>query len=163
VFRIAAPVQSDSIVDGEGLRAVIWCQGCDMLCDGCHNPDTWDLNGGELVEIETVISELSKLKGQKGITFSGGEPMLQPSACKEIAEWAKREMSWDVWCFSGLTYEEIKAAGGEKWEFLKCVDVLVDGRFDISKRDISLRFRGSGNQRLIRLREGNFNQRLLYV
>jgi anaerobic ribonucleoside-triphosphate reductase activating protein len=127
-----------------------------MFCDDCHNPDTWDLSGGRLVEIKAVISELSMLKGQKGITFSGGEPMLQPGACREIAEWAKRETPWDIWCFSGFAYEEIKAAGGERWEFLKFVDVLVDGRFDAHKRDISLRFRGSGNQRLIRLCDGEF-------
>jgi anaerobic ribonucleoside-triphosphate reductase activating protein len=154
VVKLASPIQSDSIVDGDGLRAVIWCQGCDKFCKGCHNPKTWDLNGGKVVKIESLISKLSQLKGQAGITFSGGEPMIQASACKKIAEWAKQEMRWSVWCFSGYTYEEIKAEGGEKWEFLKCVDVLIDGRFDISKKDISLKFKGSSNQRLTRLDKG---------
>jgi anaerobic ribonucleoside-triphosphate reductase activating protein len=79
--------------------------------------------------------------------------MLQPDACRKIAEWAKREMGWNVWCFTGFTYEEIKAEGGEKLEFLKSIDVLIDGKFDIDQRDISLKFRGSKNQRIIRNQE----------
>jgi len=154
MIKLASSIQSDSIVDGEGLRTVIWCQGCNRACKGCHNPGTWNPNAGEFVKVESIIIALSKLKGQRGITFSGGEPMLQPEACKRIAEWAKREKNWDVWCFSGYTYEEIKAEGGEKWEFLKCIDVLIDGKFDLAKRDISLKFKGSSNQRVIRLNKG---------
>ena len=150
MIRLASDIESDSIVDGEGLRAVVWCQGCDFRCKGCHNPKTWDLKGGKVAAIDSVIQKLSKLKGQSGITFSGGEPMLQPGACRKIAEWAKREMGWNVWCFTGFTYEEIKAEGGEKLEFLKFIDVLIDGKFDMDQRDISLKFRGSKNQRIIR-------------
>jgi len=157
MLKLASSIQSDSIVDGEGLRTVIWCQGCNRACKGCHNPGTWNSNAGEFVKVDYIIAVLSKLKGQKGITFSGGEPMLQPEACKRIAEWAKREKNWDVWCFSGYTYEEIKAEGGEKFEFLKHVDVLIDGRFELSKKDISLRFKGSSNQRVIHLNNGEYN------
>lgn len=153
-MRLASPIQSDSIVDGEGLRAVVWAQGCRRFCPGCHNPESWDLNKGDIVKVDWVIEQLSKLRGQSGVTFSGGEPFLQPLAYKKIADWARREKGWTVWSFSGYTYEQLKAEGGDKWELVKSLDALIDGPFVLGLRDISLRFRGSKNQRLIHLQGG---------
>jgi len=153
-MRLASPIQSDSIVDGDGLRAVVWAQGCRRFCPGCHNPESWDLGGGDLVKTDWVINRLSELRGQAGVTFSGGEPFLQAAAYKKIADWARREKGWTVWSFSGYTYEQLKAEGDDKWELLKSLDVLIDGPFVLSLRDISLKFRGSKNQRLLRLKDG---------
>ncbi|MCL2110482.1 anaerobic ribonucleoside-triphosphate reductase activating protein [Microgenomates group bacterium] len=153
-IRLAAPIQSDSIVDGEGLRAVIWTQGCRHRCPGCHNPETWDEAGGKLVDVEEVKRELRSLRGQEGLTFSGGEPFLQAAACLEIAQWARKEMGWNIWSFSGYTYEELLKDDEEKRAFLKELEVLIDGPFVLAKRDINLRFRGSSNQRLLRLKNG---------
>jgi anaerobic ribonucleoside-triphosphate reductase activating protein len=156
--RLAAPIQGDSIVDGEGLRAVVWLQGCYRKCPGCHNPESWDDRGGEVVKVSWVKEKLRALKGQSGLTFSGGEPMLQAKACKEIADWARQEMGWNIWSFTGFTYEDIRNgknwATPEMWELVKSLDVLIDGPFIQAERDLSVRFRGSRNQRLLRLKNG---------
>ncbi len=153
-IRLSGPIERDSIVNGDGLRAVLWTQGCPNHCPGCQNPETWDFEGGFLVDIEEVKNELRTLKGQTGITFCGGEPFVQPEACKEIADFCRKELGWNVWSFSGFTYEEIEKYGGAAWEFLKSLDALIDGRFILAERDLSLKFRGSRNQRILHLEYG---------
>ena len=153
-IRLSGPIERDSIVNGPGLRAVIWTQGCPNHCEGCQNPETWDFNGGVLVDIEEVKDELRKIKGQTGLTFCGGEPFVQPEACLELARIARKELGWDIWSFSGFTYEQIKEAGGDAWEFLKSLDALIDGPFILSQKDLWLKYRGSKNQRLLRLKQG---------
>ena len=153
-IRLSGPIERDSIVNGYGLRAVLWTQGCFTHCKGCQNPETWDPAGGFLVDVEEIKKRLSELKGQSGITFCGGEPFLQPEACKEIADFCRNELGWNVWSFSGYTYEIIKERGGPAWEFLKSLDALIDGPFVLEERDLSLKFRGSRNQRLLHLENG---------
>lgn len=153
-IRLASKIESDNIVNGDGLRAVVWCQGCRLRCKGCHNPESWDENGGELFKIEEIKKQLKVIKGQSGLTFCGGEPMLQPKACKEISEWVKKKLGWSVWSFTGYLYEDIKKEGGDRWNFLKTLDVLIDGPFILAQRDLSLKFRGSRNQRLLKLKDG---------
>lgn len=153
-MRVSAPLEHDNIVNGDGLRAVLWTQGCPNHCPGCQNPETWDYCSGFLREIDDIKKELMTFKGQAGLTFCGGEPFVQPKACKEIADFVRNELGWNVWSFSGFTYETIKEHGGEAWEFLKSLDALIDGPFILSQRDLSLRFRGSKNQRLLRLEYG---------
>ena len=153
-IRLAGEMETDNVVNGDGLRTVIWCQGCRLHCKGCQNPETWDENGGVLMDIEKIKKKLRKIKGQNGLTFCGGEPMLQPLACKEISEWVKKELGWSVWSFTGYLYEDIKKENGDRWKFLKTLDVLIDGPFILAERDLSLKFRGSRNQRLLRLQNG---------
>ena len=153
-IRLSGPIERDSIVNGDGLRAVLWTQGCPNHCKGCQNPETWDFQGGILVEIEEIKNRLRALKGQTGLTFCGGEPFVQPEACREIAEWARAELGWNIWSFSGFTYEQIKEKGGAAWKFLKSLDALIDGPFILEQRDISLKFRGSKNQRILHLENG---------
>lgn len=150
-IRLAADIQTDSIVDGPGLRAVIWTQGCSHNCPGCHNPGTHDFNGGGLVPVELVCEELSKLKYHTGVTFSGGDPMFQPEACNEIASYAK-SIGLDIWVYTGFTFEELVELSKKNpiyEKFINNIDILVDGRFKLEERDLSLLFRGSKNQRLI--------------
>ena len=110
------------------------------------------------MKVDWVIEQLGKLRGQTGLTFSGGEPMLQAKACKKIADWAKKEMGWNILSFTGFTYEDIvngdNFATPEMKDFIHSVDMLVDGPFILAKRDISLKFRGSSNQRLLHLKDG---------
>ena len=153
-IRISAPLEHDNIVNGDGLRAVLWTQSCPIHCFGCQNPETWDYQKGTLIKITDIEKELSRLKGQAGLTFCGGEPFVQPKACKEIADYVRKELGWNVWSFTGFTYEIIKEAGGDAWEFLKSLDALIDGPFILAQRDLSLRFRGSKNQRLLHLEPG---------
>ena len=150
-IRLAADLQTDSIVDGPGLRTVIWTQGCGHHCKGCQNPQTWDFEGGGLVPIKMVLDALDEVECNSGLTFSGGDPMYQPEACNIIAEHAKKK-GLNIWVYTGFTYEELLKLAKKKpiyMDFLKNIDVLVDGRFILAERDLNLLFRGSRNQRLI--------------
>ena len=138
---------TDSIVDGEGLRAVLWTQGCSHNCKGCHNPETHSFEKGVLVDVEDVKSFIKELVLQDGITLSGGDPFFQPEAIKEIAKFAK-ELGLTVWAYTGFTFEELIKYDKTK-DALKYIDVLVDGKFEIENRTLSLKFRGSTNQRII--------------
>lgn len=154
MIRLSGPLERDNIVNGYGLRAVLWTQGCPNRCPGCQNPETWDFNGGMLVEIDEVKRRLAEFRGQTGITFCGGEPFVQPVACKEIADWCRQELGWNVWSFSGFTYERILEMGEDAVAFLKSLDALIDGPFILAERDLTLKFRGSRNQRLLHLEYG---------
>ena len=93
------------------------------------------------------------MKGQSGLTFCGGEPSIQAEACIEIARFVKKELGWNVWSFTGLVYERIPRDGIE-WEFIKELDALIDGPFIMSQRDLTMKFRGSRNQRILHLKNG---------
>lgn len=150
-IRLASYLQPDSIVDGKGIRTVIWTQGCIHNCPFCHNPETHDVNGGFEVEVDKIKKDISLLEGQTGITFSGGDPMMQSEACANIAKYA-RTLKLNIWCYTGYTFEKLLELSKEKnsiLEFLNNIDVLVDGPFVISKKSYDVPFRGSTNQRLI--------------
>lgn len=152
MIRLASKVQKDSIVDGPGLRTVIWTQGCKHACPGCHNPQTHDMNGGFETTVDYIIEEIRNSHLQKGITLSGGEPFLQPVPLAKIAEEAQ-SLGLDVWCYSGFLYDwlidERNPMHKENMDLLRHIDVLVDGRFVLAKKDYRLKFRGSSNQRII--------------
>ena len=154
-IRLAADLQTDSIVDGPGLRAVLWTQGCLHHCKGCQNPQTWDINGGGLVPLEEVYKAIDELEYQTGLTISGGDPMYQVEPCLKIAKYA-RSKGLNIWVYTGFTYEELLELNKKNpmyLEFFKEIDVLVDGRFKLEERDLSLLFRGSRNQRLIDMKK----------
>ena len=150
-IRLAAELQKDSIVDGEGLRAVLWTQGCSHNCPGCHNPSTHDFDGGALVNLEEVYSWIDELEGHDGITLSGGDPMFQPEPCLYIAKYAKKK-GLNIWCYTGFTFEELlDRARSDKniIELLKNIDVLIDGKFKLEQKSYDIKFRGSRNQRIL--------------
>lgn len=126
--RLASNIQTDSILDGDGIRAVIWMQGCLHNCKECHNPETHDLKGGTEFEIEDIKKEIDKLENQDGITLSGGDPLFQLEGSTEIAKYCKSK-KLNVWCYTGFIFEElVKKAETDKQmnEFLNNIDVLVD-------------------------------------
>jgi anaerobic ribonucleoside-triphosphate reductase activating protein len=144
-------IQRDSIVDGEGIRSVIWTQGCTHHCLGCHNPETHSFEEGYLIDTQDLISKIDSLEGQDGITFSGGDPMSQPEACSLIASHCK-EIGLNVWCYTGYTYEQLLEMSKNMpyiMNFLKNIDVLVDGKFILEQKSLNLKFKGSKNQRII--------------
>lgn len=164
-IRLAAYLQPDSIVDGEGIRTVIWTQGCPHNCFGCHNPETHDFNGGALVPIQEVYDIIDTLEGQDGITFSGGDPFAQPKECAEIAKYAKNK-GYNIWCYTGFTFENLISMSNSKTEimdFLSQIDVLVDGKFEIAKRSFTLKFAGSSNQRIIDVAKSLEEKRVILV
>ena len=148
-LRLASELQPDSIIDGDGIRTVIWFQGCLHKCPGCHNPETHDLNGGKEFDIETVLEQIDNLKYQNGITLSGGDPFYQAKAAAAIAKHA-HEIGLNVWAYTGFIYEElISEYDKDRIELLNNIDVLVDGPFILSLKSLECKFRGSKNQRII--------------
>lgn len=165
-IRLAAPIQYDSIVDGEGMRATLWTQGCPHNCKGCHNPGTHDFNGGYLSTTEELIKELDKnLKYQDGITLSGGEPFMQPKALSEIASYVKSQGK-SVWSYTGFTFEkllELSKNNKHIIELLNNIDVLVDGKFMIELKSLDLYYMGSRNQRVINVKESLKNNKVVLI
>ena len=150
-IRLAAPLQYDSVVDGEGIRVVIWTQGCSHNCKGCHNPETHDFNSGTLVDVNDIKKEISEITFQDGITLSGGDPFMQPEACLEIASFAQK-LGLNVWAYSGFTFEQLKILSKTKpaiLDLLKNIDVLIDGKFILEEKSYDVPYRGSKNQRII--------------
>ena len=144
-------LERGSIVDGEGIRAVLWTQGCSHNCLGCHNPETHSFNAGYLLDIEEVKKDIDSLDIEDGITLTGGDPLYQVEAVNEIAKYAKKK-GLNVWCYTGFTFEEIYNIDKYR-KFLSNVDVLVDGEFILEQRSLSTIFRGSKNQRIINVKE----------
>lgn len=145
--------QNDSIVDGPGIRYAVFVQGCKHNCPECHNPKSHDMNGGYLSDTDILLKEISENPLLDGVTFSGGEPFLQPEPLIELAGKIKNlNRSLDIMVYTGYTIEEIISGADEEnhWmEFLRCIDVLVDGRFIKELRSLELNFKGSSNQRII--------------
>lgn len=147
-YRVSGIV-SDSIVDGQGLRLAVFMQGCPHGCPGCHNPETWAVNGGQEADTEEVCRMLDSNPLLEGLTLSGGEPFIQPEAAAQMAAYA-RQKGLNVWAYTGYTLEELQANPDEPvQQLLQLIDVLVDGRYQQNRRSLELRFRGSANQRLV--------------
>ena len=152
MIRIAG-VEPESIVDGPGYRFAIFVQGCPHGCPECHNPETHDFEGGKLVDTSEIIAHLGKNPLVRGLTLSGGEPMLKAEELCEIAEAAKAR-GMNVWCYTGYTLEQLdEAADPAQQRLLSLIDVLVDGQYIAAKRSLALHFCGSTNQRLIDLKK----------
>ncbi len=157
-IRLAADLQKDSIVDGEGIRTVIWTQGCSHNCNGCHNPQTHSFKDGVEVELDIILNDLEELVDQDGITLSGGDPFFQTKACLELVKKA-HSLNMNVWAYTGFTYEEIIKSKDLK-ELFKEIDILIDGKFDITKKSFNTPFIGSSNQRIIDVKESIKNNKL---
>ncbi|MEG0899361.1 MAG: anaerobic ribonucleoside-triphosphate reductase activating protein [Oscillospiraceae bacterium] len=152
MVRIAGAIR-ESIVDGSGLRFTLFTQGCVHNCKGCHNKQTHDLNGGYLSTQEKIINEFNKNPLLAGITFSGGEPILQAEELIPIAK-AVCDTGRNCWIYSGYTFDElIKMENSAVKELLSYCDFLVDGKYVEELRDLTLTFRGSKNQRIINLKK----------
>lgn len=144
-----AGIEPESIVDGPGYRFAVFVQGCPHGCPGCQNPQTHDFAGGTLRDTSDVIAHLGEDPLVRGVTLTGGEPMMQPQALAQIAQAAKAR-GMDVWCYTGYTWEQLLDEGDrERMALLALVDVLVDGPYLSRERSLDLLYRGSANQRLI--------------
>lgn len=145
-LRIAGTVE-ESIVDGPGLRYVLFTQGCPHHCPGCHNPETHNFSSGRQVNLAWVLADVGKNPITRGVTFSGGEPFCQSAALSALAK-ELRARGYHLTAFSGYTYEQI-SVDMEKRALLEELDILVDGPFMETEKSMTLRFRGSRNQRII--------------
>ena len=146
-----AGVVDDSVVDGEGYRFTIFTQGCPHHCEGCHNPQTHDFAGGREADIDELYAQIMENPLLAGVTFSGGEPFCQPEPLTQLAK-KLHERHLDIWTYTGYTLEELTARHDPAMDaLLAATDVLIDGRFLLDQRDLTLAFRGSRNQRVIDL------------
>ncbi len=133
-------------VEGPGIRFCIWVQGCSICCEGCANSHMWDKNGGRLVSVNDLVCEILKYRDEiEGVTFLGGEPLEQIEPVTELSK-AVQKMGLSVLVFTGKEYESIKNESSVK-ELVKYVDILIDGRYEASKRDFSRPWVGSSNQK----------------
>jgi len=144
-------MEAESIVDGPGYRAVIFTQGCPHHCGGCHNPASHDPSGGAVWALADVEKSFTDNPLLDGITLSGGEPFIQPAPCAALAQRAHAK-GLNVWTYTGYTLEQLIAMARQSADvgaLLRETDVLVDGPFLLAQRSLTLRFRGSGNQRIL--------------
>jgi len=145
-FLRVAEVVRDSIVDGPGVRLTVFVQGCNIKCQHCHNPETWDFNGGYVISVADILSMYRPQ--YQGLTLSGGEPFdqdnEQTAALLSLASFIHAR-GGDVWAYSGHYLEFLQA---KNHPLLGGIDTLVDGNFEYKLRDYTLRFRGSSNQRI---------------
>ena len=147
-LRIAGTIP-ESIVDGPGIRYVLFTQGCPHSCPGCHNPQSWAFDGGQEMSVQQLL-DIVKDDEFANVTFSGGDPMYQVEAFTELARRIKEETGKTIWCYTGFTYEEV-LADERLSQILPFLDALVEGPFVLELRDTELPFRGSSNQRIIYL------------
>lgn len=148
-IRLSSEIEYDSIVNGDGLRTVIWMQGCVHNCFNCHNKETHSFTGGYLVDIEEVKQEI--LKSNNPVTLSGGDPFAQIKQTVELAKFCQ-ENDINIWCYTGYYFEDLLKMGEKNplfIEALKNIDILVDGPYVEAKRNFNLKYRGSSNQRII--------------
>ena len=137
----------DTTVDGPGFRTAIYCAGCPNACPGCHNPESWNIRNGKMMETDEVLAYVLADEFAD-VTFSGGDPMFQADGFAELARKIKANSSKSIWCYTGYRYEDL-LRHPQQAELLRWIDVLVDGRFVETLKDPDLLFRGSSNQRLI--------------
>lgn len=149
-----AGIAYESIVDGPGLRTTIFFQGCIHACDGCHNPNTWNFNGGMELTLTDLVRQLRLNPLISGITYSGGEPLLQAEAAAKLGRFLKK-LGLDLWIYTGYYWEEIINQLDKPGihELLQIASVIVDGPFVKEQKTATLPFRGSANQRVILVAE----------
>ena len=150
-------IVGNTAADGPGLRTSVYLAGCRHHCPGCHNPQSWNINNGTMMEVDNLVKEIESYGNQK-VTITGGDPFYQwPSLVKLVNELKRRE--YNIWIYTGYTFEDLQkgmytpTTCSNLFKFtnkfiLSKIDGLVDGPFIQELRDTSLRFRGSSNQKI---------------
>lgn len=144
-------ILEDTTVDGPGFRTTIYCAGCLHHCPGCHNPQSWDMNGGHEMSVDDLL-RIILADPFADVTFSGGDPFYQAEAFTELACAIRSHSQKTIWCYTGFTFEQLLSDEGIQLHalpLLRQLDVLVDGPYIAALRDPDLPFRGSSNQRIL--------------
>lgn len=153
-IRIAG-TENDSIVDGPGFRFTIFVQGCPHNCEGCHNPQTHDFNGGRISDTDELLKSIKDNPLLDGVTFSGGEPFCQAKALSYLGKQIK-DLGMDIITYTGFTLEFLMKNGNNDncyKDLLSVSDYIVDGKFELAKKNLLLNFKGSSNQRIIDMKD----------
>lgn len=154
-----ADIVAESVVDGPGIRSVVFLQGCPRRCKGCHNPDLLPMDSGQEVTeeflAELVLSKITPI--HRGITFSGGDPLAQPQALFKVISLIRQINSClDIWVYTGYLFSEI-----QHLPVLQLIDTLIDGPFILEQKDLTLRFRGSQNQKIIDVKNSLIHKKVV--
>ncbi len=143
----------DSIVDGPGLRCVLFCQGCPHACPGCHNPETHPFEGGIETDLEELFLRIQGYPLCRAVTFSGGEPFSQAAPLYQLAK-ALKNAGYELAAYTGYTFEALENSGTtDQKKLLSLLDTLIDGPFIEAEKNLTLRFRGSENQRVLQVKK----------
>lgn len=149
-----AAINKNDFINGEGVCVSLWVQGCPHHCKGCHNPEQWDFNGGNEIDIDILINEILiaiEANGiQRNFSILGGEPMAQRNISNTLyilKQVKKHFPNIKTYVWTGYTIEELLSLYNK--EILQNIDTLIDGRFILAERDITLKLRGSKNQRIL--------------
>lgn len=151
--RFVADYKPFVFVDGEGVRCSLYVAGCLFACEGCFNEAAWSFRYGAPYSTELedrILADLAQDHVQ-GLSLLGGEPFLNTGVCLQLVRRVRAELGHrkDIWAWTGYTFEELGRETADKQELLAELDVLVDGRFELGQKDLSLQFRGSRNQRVL--------------
>ncbi len=154
-----ADIIAESVVDGPGIRTVVFLQGCPRRCPGCHNPELWPMESGKEVTeeflAELILSKLTPI--HRGITFSGGDPLAQPQALSKVISLLRQvNPRLNIWVYTGYLFSEI-----QHLPVLQIIDTLVDGPFILEEKDLTLRFRGSRNQKIIDVKKSLYQKKVI--
>ena len=162
MLRLAG-VAANSIVDGPGLRFVLFTQGCPHHCPGCHNPETWPFEGGFEVGCEQLLAAIRQDPLVRGVTFSGGEPFAQAGELACLAA-ALRAAGYEVASYTGYSFEQLlQSENADQLALLQNLDVLIDGPFLQAEKSLEIAFRGSRNQRILAVPQSLAQQRPVRV
>lgn len=146
-----AGIVNDSIVDGPGIRLTLFVQGCPHNCEGCHNPQTHDFEGGNDMKLSEIMDKIKANPLLDGVTFSGGEPFCQALKLAELGK-EIHSLGLNIMTYTGYTFEYLMSHSTDENGYRQLIDVcdyIVDGPFVLSLRDLMLKFKGSSNQRII--------------
>ena len=154
-------VEKENIANGPGIRTVIWVGGCEHHCSQCHNPETWSFDVGEDLTEDTIneIIEATKPDYISGITFTGGDPFALANRVDtlELVERLRKVFpNKSIWMWTGYSFEEIYVIPG-----MECFDVIVDGKFEVDKMNLTLPWRGSSNQRVIDVKRSLLEKKVI--
>lgn len=148
-----ADYKAFNFVDGEGVRNSLYVSGCLFACEGCYNVAAQSFRYGKpyTLELENQIIEDTRHDYVQGVTLLGGEPFLNTAVTLQLTNRLRKEFgeTKDIWSWTGYTWEELMFETEDKLELLRNIDILVDGRFELAKKNLMLQFRGSSNQRII--------------
>jgi len=167
-----ADIKKVDVANGPGVRVSLFVSGCTHKCKGCFNEEAWDFNGHEYTQKEEdKIIELLKPDYIEGITILGGEPFeyVNQKGILPLLRRIRKELpNKTIWCFSGYTFdtdilEDMCNKYEETKELISYIDVLVDGKFEIDKKNFKLKFRGSSNQRIINVKESLKNNKVILM
>lgn len=168
-----ATIKPHDTADGYGVRVSLFVSGCTHHCKGCFNSEAWDFNYGNLYtdDVEDEIINLLNRDYIRGLSLLGGEPMEPQNqiAIAKLIKRVKKELpNKDIWCYSGYTFDHDLAKGGRAYtdvtdDILNNIDVLVDGKFIEELKDLTLKFRGSSNQRLIDVKNSLLNNSVVLI